>query len=57
MIDIEKCKEEFINYVKKYDLEKDGIKRKYEHSLRVMEDSKKLAKLLNLNDGEVEIET
>ena len=57
MIDIEKCKEEFINYVKKYDLEKDGIKRKYEHSLRVMEDSKKLAKILNLNNEEIEVAT
>ena len=57
MIDIEKCKEEFRKYVKKYDLENDDVKRKYEHSLRVMEDSKKLAKLLDLNNDEVEIAT
>lgn len=57
MINIGKCKEEFIKYVSNYDLENDGIKRKLGHSLRVMENSKKIAKLLNLNDEEIKIAT
>lgn len=57
MINIEKCKEEFIKYVSNYDLENDGIKRKLGHSLRVMENSKKIAKLLNLNNEEIKIAT
>ncbi len=36
MIDIEKAKEEFINYTKKYDVQNVNIARKIEHSLRVM---------------------
>ncbi len=57
MIDIEKCKNEFIKYVQKYNLENDGIKRKFGHSLRVMENSRRLAELLKLDDEDVEIAT
>ena len=55
MIDLEKCKEEFIKYTEKFDLEKEGIKRKQLHSLRVMEDSQKIAKALNLSKEEIEL--
>ncbi len=55
MIDLEKCKEEFFKYTEKFDLENEGIKRKQEHSLRVMEDSQKIAKALNLSKKEIEL--
>lgn len=55
MIDLKKCKEEFIKYTEKFDLENEGIKRKQEHSLRVMEDSQKIAKALNLSEEEIEL--
>ena len=53
MIDIEKAKKEFINYTEKFDLEKEEIKRKQEHSLRVMEASRKIADRLGLNEEEI----
>ena len=55
MIDLEKCKEEFIKYTEQFDLENEGIKRKQEHSLRVMEESKKVAEALNLDEEKVEV--
>lgn len=57
MIDLEKCKEEFLRYTKMYDLENEGIRRKQLHSLRVMEESKKVAKALNLSKEKIEIAT
>ncbi len=57
MIDIEKCKREFIKYTEKFDLDNPNIKRKQLHSLRVMEKSNSIAKSLNLNEEEVEIAT
>ena len=50
MIDLEKCKKEFLKYTEKFDFEKEGIKRKQLHSLRVMEECKKVAKALKLNE-------
>ena len=47
--------EEFNNYVNNYDINLDGISRKYKHSFRVMELSKKYAKLLNFSDEDVEL--
>ena len=55
MIDIEKAKEEFINYTKNYNLEDTNIKRKQIHSLRVMEISKKIAEYIGLTPEEVKI--
>lgn len=55
MIDLEKCKKEFLKYADKFDFEKEGIKRKQLHSLRVMEECKKVAKALKLNEEEIEL--
>lgn len=55
MIDLEKCKKEFLKYTEKFNFEKEGIKRKQLHSLRVMEESKKVAKALKLNKEEIEL--
>ena len=54
MVDLEKCKKEFLKYTEKYDLNKENIKRKQLHSLRVMEDAKKIAEALKLNQEEIE---
>ena len=56
-INIEKAQEEFIKYTKMYDLENEHIKRKQEHSIRVMEISKQIAEGLNLSQEEVEVAT
>ena len=56
-INIEKAQEEFIKYTKMYDLENEHIKRKQEHSIRVMKISKQIAEGLNLSQEEVEIAT
>ena len=55
MINLEKCKNEFLKYTEEFDFEKEGIKRKQLHSLRVMEESKKVAKALKLNKEEIEL--
>lgn len=55
MIDLEKCKKEFLKYTEEFDLENDGIKRKQLHSLRVMEASKKVAEALKLSEEKVEL--
>ena len=56
-MDIEKAKKEFINYTKNYDLSDSNIKRKQKHSIRVMENSNKIAKSLNLNEKDKYIAT
>lgn len=56
-IDIEKAKQEFIVYTEKYDLQNENIKRKQEHSLRVMQISEKLAKMLGLSKEEIQLAT
>ena len=56
-INIEKAQEEFIKYTKKYDLENEHIKRKQEHSIRVMKISKQIAEGLKLSQEEVEVAT
>ena len=55
MIDIEKAKEEFIEYTKNYNLEDINIKRKQMHSLRVMEISKKIAEYIGLSQEDVKL--
>lgn len=47
--------EEFDKYVKSYDLNDEFIRSKYNHSYRVMELSKKYAKMLNFNDKDIEL--
>lgn len=55
MIDLEQAKEEFFKYIEKYDLEKEGLKRKQLHSLRVMEECKRLSEELGLDEEKKEI--
>ena len=55
MINIDKCEKEFLKFTEKFNLEDEKIKRKQEHSLRVMEKSEKIAKALNLNKEQIEI--
>ena len=47
--------EEFYKYVNKYDLSNGDIKRKYEHSIRVMNLCIKYAKMLNYSDDDIEL--
>ncbi len=49
--------EAFKEYVSHYDLSNDKIKRKLEHSLRVMELQTKYAKMLNFSKEDIEIAT
>ena len=57
MIDLEKAKKEFEKYVSNYDLNNPNIKRKVEHSLRVMDYSKSIAENLNLNEEQTKLAT
>lgn len=54
-MDLEKAKKEFEIFVQQYDLEHPKMKRKFEHSYRVMENAGKIAKSLNLTKEEIEI--
>ena len=56
-INLEKAKEEFLKYTSKYDLMNKRQKGKQEHSLRVMEVSKKIAEKLNLSQEKVQLAT
>lgn len=56
-INLEKAKEEFIKYTEKYDLEDEKIKGKQQHSIRVMQASKKIAENLKLSQEEIELAT
>ena len=56
-INLEKAKEEFLKYTSKYDLMNKRQKGKQEHSLRVMEVSKKIAKKLNLSEEKIQLAT
>ena len=49
--------EEFDKYVFNYDMNNSNIKRKYEHSYRVMELSKKYATILGFNKHDIELAT
>ena len=57
MIDIEKAKNEFMKYVSNYDKENPRIVLKISHSFRVMEQSRKIAQSLNLNEEQIELAT
>ena len=54
-IDLEKIKLEFFKYTKNYDLKNEMLKRKCDHSLRVMEISEQIAKGLELSQDEIKI--
>ena len=56
-IDLEKAKEEFLNYTNTFALTDKNQKRKQEHSLRVMEVSKEIAEKLNLAEEEIQLAT
>lgn len=57
MIDIQKCRSEFVRYVKQFDFRDDHIMQKFHHSFRVMEYSISIAKSLNLSEQDIEIAT
>ena len=57
MIDLEKCKDEFLKYTEKYDLNNDNLKRRQLHSLRVMKKSRIIAQSLKLSEEEIQIAT
>ena len=52
-----KMKEEFDKYVQNYDLNNIDIKRKYRHSYRVMNLSKRYATLLGFSKEDIELAT
>ena len=54
-MNLENAKKEFEIFVQQYDLEYPKMKRKLKHSYRVMENTGKIAKSLNLNEEEIEI--
>ena len=56
-MDIEKVQKEFIKYTEKYDLSDVNIKRKQEHSIRVMRISKRIAEGMKLTQEEIDIAT
>lgn len=56
-MNIENAKIEFTKFAKSYDLTFPKMKRKLEHSFRVMENARNIAKSLNLNNDEIEIAT
>ena len=54
-MDIEIAKNEFLNYTNSYDLSNFNIKRKVDHSLRVMELCKIIAENLNLDVEDIKL--
>lgn len=57
MINLERAKEEFINYTNEFDIKDFNIERKIGHSIRVMNISKRLAESLDLEQEEIELAT
>lgn len=55
MIDIQKALNEYNKYVKNYNINDEKIALKVAHMIRVKENSKMIAKSLNLNNNEVEL--
>ncbi len=55
MIDLEKCKKIFKDYVDNYDMSNAKINLKYYHTLRVTNFCKEIVKSLNLSNDEIEI--
>lgn len=57
MVDINNAQKNFFKYVQNYDLNNENIKRKEQHSLRVMAISKKIAEELKLSEKEIKLAT
>lgn len=57
MVDINNAQKNFLKYVQNYDLNNENIKRKEQHSLRVMAISKKIAEELKLSEEEIKLAT
>lgn len=57
MIDLIKAENEFKRYVQNYDMTLDGIERKYHHSFRVMDLSRRIAESLDLNEEQINLAT
>lgn len=57
MIDLEKARNEFINYTNNYDSKNPHIARKIGHTFRVMELSKQIAESLKLSKEDIELAT
>lgn len=57
MVDINNAQKNFLKYVQNYDLNNENIKRKEQHSLRVMAISKKIAEELKLSEKEIKLAT
>lgn len=55
MIDLEKCKKLFKDYVNNYDMSNDKINLKYYHTLRVTNFCREIAESLNLSNDDIEI--
>ena len=55
MIDIQKALNEYNNYIKNYNLKDEKTSAKVAHMLRVKENSKMIAKSLNLNNEDVQL--
>lgn len=55
MIDLEKAEKEFKKYVNNYDLKNPHIKRKVEHSYKVIDIATRIAKSLELSDEDIEL--
>lgn len=56
-INIENAKQEFLKYTEQFNLEDEDIKRKQQHSLRVMAISEEIAKSLGLSKEEIDLAT
>ena len=56
-INLENAKEKFINYTETYNLKDENIKRKQQHSLRVMKISEQIATKLKLDKEQIQIAT
>lgn len=57
MIDLNKSIEEFKKYANQYDMTNKSIKMKYDHSFRVMEESKSIAESLKLSQEQTDLAT
>ena len=56
-IDLEKARKEFLKYTEKFNLEDENVKRKQQHSLRVMAISQKIATEIGLTQEEIDLAT
>lgn len=57
LVNVENAKEEFLRYIKMFDLNNENIQLKQKHSLRVMQVSKNIAEKLKLSEEKIEIAT